>query len=421
MATPLHINTTVKGSVAQCREAASALRKSHESAENAVDRFRSARDHTDHEGWDGPASEAFLDHHRPQLDLTKDLAKTCHVYGEALYEFAGMLDSVYTDMETVLAKARAGDLTVQGPFVMRPEHPGSAPRVPTDLVRQGSASERYDAYRQEREGYLAKVIEYNAKVAVFNECLAIFKRARDKEEEAHTDLWEQLRAGKGFDLADGWIIGTTTASAMIAAIENGEGHRGRLLARINMRQPLAGVLMELAMGGLPRNWEQLRRNKYLRTALSVEGDRRARVHQLKELDQMMSRIPPGIRRGVVAHRGMSLDDGAVKAVLKKAPYVGGILVAGNQAVGAMNGEQTWGEAVAKTVGELGGGAAGAAGGAAVCSPLAPPVGPIVCGTAGAVAGGFIGGEVAGWFVPDETMPDRARPVMVYDPPYGGGW
>src|SRR5699024_10101234 len=221
MGTPQHINTVVKGSVGMLEEAAEALRKAAKAADSADDDHHEARS-TAYSHWEGDGAEAFLSALEPQLNVTRDLHETCDQYRQAFDALAGTLQAVKNDMATVRSTATSGGLQLQGPIVLRPERPGPAPSASDYAGDQAGYDKAVDEHQ-------AVVDDFNAKAKVFNTCLSIYKDARNKEEQGHTDFWEALDAEKGFDLDQSWSIGTTTASAALAGAGEMHNQRANLL------------------------------------------------------------------------------------------------------------------------------------------------------------------------------------------------
>lgn len=422
MTTSLHLNTTVNGSVGMCEHAAARLRAAGSFARSGGDSFTTARN-TANSGWGGPAAEAFHRSADPLIDPADGLAELCQGYADAVSDFAGRLRKVVDDMDTVIATATAGGLEVQGPIVMRPEHPGPSPSLPWGLFRTGEATAAWNAHRQATHAYAAEVDEYNAKAAVFNECLAIFQQARQNEEQAHTELWERLGPDKGWD-TDGWTIGTTAASSVIGLIAGAENTRHSMLIGLERLQATSTVFQHLSVGRLPATFTPRQRMQVMAAAAKAGVGEQEYVRRIDQLDKLLKHIPDDVRSRVSAYPGKGVPSVDVprtfdtagrkvgSAVLRKLPYIGSIMVAGQEAYNAYSGEQSWGKAVASTAGTLGGAAAGGWLGAWTCAPVAPPWGPIVCGTVGSGLGGFAGGEVVDFYVPEEEvdMPEEADPI-----------
>ncbi|MPZ00784.1 MAG: hypothetical protein GEU97_22985 [Actinophytocola sp.] len=422
MATPLHLNTTVNGSIGMCENAAERLRACSTFARDAADSYTSARN-TANAGWGGPAAQAFHRAADPLVDPSDGLADLCQGYADALLDFAGSLQKVVDDMEQVLGRATAGDLEVQGPIVMRPDNPGAGPHVPLDVLRNGEASAAWESYRQAASAYATKVADYNAKVAVFNECLAVFKRARQDEEQAHTELWEKLGPDKGWDV-DGWTIGSTAASSVVGLIAGAENTRHRYLIGLERMRTVSTVFQHLAVGRLLANFTGAQRTRFFAAAAKAGVAEETYRKRIAQLDKFLKHVPKDVRTKVSAYPGKgdskiayprafdTMSHKAGSAVLRKLPYVGSITVAGQEVYGAYAGEQSWGKAVASTAATLGGGALGGSAGAFACAPIAPPWGSLVCGLAGGGLGGFAGGEVVDFYVPDEEvdMPEEAEPI-----------
>lgn len=412
MNTPQHLNTTVKGSVGMVQDAAHKLRIAAQGADRADDAHHSARD-TAHQDWQGNACYAFLGELKPHLDVTRDLKVTCEAYGRAFDDLGGALEVVNNDMHEVRSTALAGGLRMEGPIVLRPEHPGSAPsaaRHAGDPGGFGSAAREHQA----------AVDDFNDKAGVFNTCLTIFVEARKKEEQAHTEFWQAVDAGQGFDVDAAWSIGTTTVSAALGGLAGMHNARTDLETKIQALEPDSKAYQKLASGsttlsGLtPKERLQVMGN-LARSKGSEVNYRR----QIQQLNQVSKYVPEGLQQAAAANAGKYMPNTKLGQQLARAfnrlPWAGSTVTAFNEFRGAATGEQTWGKAVADTVGNLGGGAAGGVAGGVLCAPVLPPWGSIGCGVGGALLGGFGGGKVADFVVPEQT--DMPEPVdkIVRDP------
>ncbi len=254
------------------------------------------------------------------------------------------------------------------------------------------------------------VSDYNAKVRVFNECLEKFKAARHLEEQAHSDVWQELGADDQVDV-EGWKIGDTMASSVIGTIGAAGGVRSDALFKAKQMETLSRPFMEFAAGGIPSKWSQAQRDRFIQAAMKAEGGKREYLRRVNQIDEFLKASPKWLTKASTAYPGKRLlgledigpkatDLKAARGVLKSVPYVGSGLVIGNEIVSAASGEQTWGKAVADSAGILGGSAVGGVAGAAICGPVVPPWGSIVCGAAGGAVGGFLGAEVADYYVPE---------------------
>lgn len=416
MGTPLHINTTVKGSVGMLQEAAQALRGGERSASESDDAHHQARD-TAHSSWEGEGAEAFLQHLAPHLNHTRDFIETCKLYAKAFDDLAGGIEAVNNDMEKILSIAASGGLEVQGPVVLRPEWTGGEP--PRGVDYRGDGGEA--AFKADRAEYQAKVAAFNAKAETFNRCLGIYTEARKKEEEAHTEFWDAVQAGGGFGVDGAWNIGSTTASKALAAVGGMECARADLLTKLQGLEKGSDLYQRLASGqtslaGLTAKERMRVMNDLARTKADEVNYRK----QIRQLDRLGRRIPQFVKNASTAYPGKkvlrldqvnpqsALGKRLAHGVFSKVPWAGSLITAFSEVRGAATGEQTWGKAVADTGGILGGGAAGGSAGASLCAPVAPPWGSVVCGVVGAGLGAIGGHEVADVIVPPES--DLPQPV-----------
>lgn len=418
MSTPLHLNTTVKGSVGMLQEAAHGLRNGHQAAEQADDAHHTARNIA-HASWRGAGGEAFLEDLQPHLNITRDLVVTCEAYARAFEDFAGSLEVVKNDMDKVRSTAASGGLVVQGPIVLRPERPGPGPTV-------SQYAGDTDSYMQAARAHAAVVADFNAKAAVFNTCLTVFKEARNKEKQAHIEFWEAVDAERGFDVDQAWNIGTTTASAALGGLAGMHNTRTDLLAKLQQLEPHSQAYQNLASGTTTLRGMSAKQRMYVmhglaRTKASEVGYRR----QIRQLDKIGKYVPNGLPPAAAANPGQLMPNTKLGQQLgrafKKLPWAGSTLTVFSEFRGAATGEQTWAKAVVDSAGKLSGGVLGGVAGATLCAPVLPPVGPILCSTAGAIGGGFAGGLVADFVVPEQTgMPEPVAkiPEHPHAPPPG---
>ncbi|OLT40690.1 hypothetical protein BJF85_06105 [Saccharomonospora sp. CUA-673] len=414
MGTPAHINTTVNGSVGMLEEAAQALREAKKAAESADDSHCSARN-TAYSSWEGDAAGAFLDELAPHLKYTRQLGATCGTYAEAFADLGGAIESVNKEMGRARRTATEGGLEVEGPFIRRPEEPAMERPMPTNYSGPNAKSDFFS----DRETWNNLIGDFNAKAEVFNTCLQIYTDARKKEEQAHTEFWEALDADQGFGLKEAWDMGRTTASHALNTVASMENTRADLLRKISSLEGASKTYQSLAAGavnlnGLPAQ----QRTQIMRDLSRAKGSETTYRTQMQQLDKVRQHVPESVRVAATASPGDIAPNtplgNKVGSVARKVPWVGGLLTAGNEALGAATGEQTWGKAVASSAGQLGGGWVGGVTGAAACSSLFPPVGPVVCGAAGMGFGAIAGDKIVDTIIPDESdLPeevDRLRPA-----------
>lgn len=150
MPTPLHLNTTVNGSVGTCYEAADYFLQGSSRAESAADNYIKARTETE-ATWRGPAGEAYRDAIADPARVCLDIQTTCEKYEPAVRTFAERLEKVINQMHEVVATATAGGLDVQGPIVLRPKHPGPPPAIASGIAEPGmSSTELYVRHQAQR-------------------------------------------------------------------------------------------------------------------------------------------------------------------------------------------------------------------------------------------------------------------------------
>lgn len=408
MGTPAHINTTVNGSVGMLEEAAQALRNAKRTADSADESHHSARNIA-YSSWEGSAAQAFLGELNPHLQHTQQLGATCGKYAEAFSDLAGSIEAVNKKMENARRTAADGGLKVEGPIIIRPEEPAMKKPRATDYSGAGAK----ENYKSDSAAWNQQIAGFNEKAAVFNTCLEIYTEARKKEEQAHSDFWESLNAGEGFDVKGTWDMGRTTASHALNVVASTESTRSDLLKKISSLEGSSRTYQAIASGTLSLNGlSAQQRTQVMKDLSRAKGSETTYRTQIQQLEKVHKYIPDSVRAAAIASPGdltpnTRLGKNVGKA-LGKVPWAGGLLTAGNEVLGAASGEQTWGKAVASTAGQLGGGWVGGVTGAAVCSSLFPPIGPIVCGAAGMGAGSFAGGEVVDAIIPDESdLPEKA--------------
>lgn len=393
------LNTTVNGSVGTCVEAADYLRAIYQAASMTVSGFQSARATAD-ATWVGPAHDEFN-------------AKATQVGGEidtlgdgafgtewALRDFADALKAVLGKMDDALAKAAAGGLRVDGPFIATPDPLPAAPVLPTGPCGTAQAGEVVRQNQQAIAAHNELVAVYNAKVAVYNECKAIVTQARTMEGNAHDALAQAMGKTSATVDTDLVSIGFTAASqtrGFVGTMENGQRLARAEATRLTTQ---ASFYQNLALGK-QADYPIWAKSLLDRSATMAEdgGKYQTRAQQFERWVKVM---PEDWRRKVVAYPGMTpaentsshskdpkLPAGAAR-LARSMPYVGSMLTAGNEVYGAYKGEQSWGRAVADTTATIvGGGVGGALVGAAAGSAFGP-VGALVLG----VAGGFGGAKFA---------------------------
>jgi|GEM_PF-6272586 len=131
----------------------------------------------------------------------------------------------------------------------------------------------------------------------------------------------------------------------------------------------------------------------------------------EQLDRSSKVVPAGLQKAAAAGPADLAKNselaGRLGKVLKRVPWAGSGLTLFNEARQAATGEQTWGKAVADSVGTIGGSAAGGAAGSALCAPVLPPWGSVVCGAGGTLLGGFAGEKAMDIIVPEDSgYPDK---------------
>lgn len=393
------LNTTVNGSVGTCVEAADYLRDIYQAASMTASGFQRARGKAE-AAWQGPAHDEFSEQTTRvggEIDTLGDRAFDAEW---ALRDFADALKAVLGKMDDALAKASAGGLRVDGPFIATPDPLPPAPILETGPCGAAQARQVMQQNQQAIAAHNELVGVYNTKAAVYNECKAIVTQARTMEGNAHDALAQAM--GKTSDVVDTDLvsIGFTAASqtrGFVGTMENGRRLAFNEAARLTTQ---ASFYQNLALGKQADYpiWAK----SLLDRSASMAQDGGKYQTRAQQFERWVNVMPESWRRKLVAYPGMGpaedtsnhskdpkLPAGAAR-VARAMPYVGSMLTAGNEAVHAMKGEQSWGRAAADTTAAVVGGGIGAAlVGAAVGSAFGP-VGALVLG----VAGGFGGAKFA---------------------------
>ncbi|GAB3496415.1 hypothetical protein [Amycolatopsis cihanbeyliensis] len=409
MATAL--NTTVNGSSGTCVEAADGLAKLYSGAHQAATSSRTALN-TGEAAWQGPAHDSFHEATQgldPDVTNIADRAFECEW---ALRDFADSLDAIERKMMDAKDKATSGGLVVNGPFIEAPVAPPPAPGLPLEPCTPGQAQTISQETLQAMAARKPLVDGYNAKVAVYNECKAIVATARTMEENAHRTLRDTM--GK---LESGLTqMHNLTPTALARTISYiGTMEKGRQAAMYQAERALtrASAFEKFANGTLA-NPDQRTLQWLHEAAAKARTNAAEHVTRANQFDLWIKTEGEATRKAVAAYPGKSqIDDlgqhvktevKAAQKLLKGMPYVGSGLVVVNEAMGAVNGEQSWGKAAADSAATIGGGALGAAGAAAaagvVWGSAIGPWGTLVVGTVGGIAGAIGGQAVADFFVPE---------------------
>lgn len=406
------INTTVNGSSGTCVEAAEYTNHVAKSGDTCGDGIQRATN-TTYAGWDGPAANAFLSSlsgTRPQVD---GVAEVAMAYSRALHDFAAALDGVVNRVNDAIGKAQAGGLRMDGPFILQPE-PFTTPKpgTPKGFCTAEQGSVVVGQYQGDVAAWNAALAEHNRKVAVFNECKAIVHAARNAEEEAHHHLQDAFTRNQVTDL-DSAKLGTTTASQAVGYIAAMDNPRSNAL-NMARRSETAAQFFEGWAKGTRINMTADDRTLLAWAASEANGNSTAYQKRATEFAKYVDKVPEPLRKFVAAYPGKKYfeklpDEAAGKlkgtrSILRGMPYVGSTLTLATEAVGAVEGQQSWTKAAVDSGLVIGGAALGAAaasaGAAALYGSALGPVGAFLAGTAGGVAGMIWGQEVADLLVPD---------------------
>lgn len=393
------LNTTVNGSAGTCREAATVLGQLYDGAYQASSEFRNALTTAD-ATWHGPAHDAFADQInqvRPDIDALSDRAFKVQW---ALNDFADSLDAILARMDNALAGAKAGGLEVDGPFIVSPTPPGAAPLLPTGPCGTAQAQRIMDQNQQAIAQHNQAIADYNLKVAVYNEAKAIVTDARTMEANAHHALQQAMGGASQAVQNDMTKIAFTTASQARGFVGTMENTRRLTQSQADRLKTQAEFYKNFALGKQvdDPDWAK----SLLERSAKMADDGGKLETRAQQFEQWVKVVPEEERRALTAYAGrgaaenladhstdLKLPAGAAR-VARSLPYVGAILTASNEAVGAMKGEQSWGRAAADTGAALGGGALGGTLVGMAAGSAFGPMGTLILG----VMGGFGGAKFA---------------------------
>ncbi|MGH3623309.1 MAG: hypothetical protein ACRDQ5_16180 [Sciscionella sp.] len=404
------LNTTVIGSSGTCVAAADRLSRVYAGAHGADGASRDARTAAEG-GWDGPAAEAFADDLRGMPGDFAHLADRAYQCEWALRGFAESLDKVVDTMRQVLDTARAGELRVDGPFVIAPEPPAGVAGLPAGKCTPRDAQVAVHNFNNDIAALREAQAEYNAKAAVYNECKALVEDARRIEKRAH----EQLRASMTSvsEAAADWVsIGSAVASRVLGSIGAMENPRRDAANKAERLKTQAQFLEDFANGTVASASPLQKR--LLEMSAEKAKDAKAAQARVEQFERFINKVPQEMRAGIIAYPGRrAIDDPGehaktplpkgAKEIARGMPYLGGAVTALSESIGAATGEQSWEKAGADTAGVLAGGALGGAEagflyGAVVGAP-AGPIGSVVVGGIGTVTGAIAGQQLVDHFVP----------------------
>lgn len=404
------LNTTVNGSSGTCIDAADWLSRLFAGARDADSAARDARAAAEG-GWQGPAADAFAeDLHGLPAELA-ELADRAYECEWALREFAASLDKAVDTMSQALDKARARDLRVEGPFIIAPQPPEAITGLPTGKCTPADAQ----AAARKLNGDIAALREaqaaYNAKAAAYNECKALVEDARRFEKRAHEQLRQSMTTVS--EAATNWVtIGSFTVARMLGYVGSIENPRRDALNNVNRELNKSRFLTKWANGTVAS--ASPLQQRVLEMAAEKARNAEAYRARVDEFEKFIKVVPEPARRAVTAYPGKgALDDAGshaktlpagAKNIARSMPYLGSLVTATAESIGALKGEQSWGKAAADTAGVVVGGGLGAAGAGAAYGALTGaslgPIGSVVVGTVGGVAGGIGGQLVTDWLVPE---------------------
>ncbi|MFF0149132.1 WXG100 family type VII secretion target [Amycolatopsis sulphurea] len=392
--------------------AADWLRTVAEAGRQAAGDVRGART-TAEAGWQGPASEAFRDS-IDNIDVVGDeMADWASRTERGLRDFAGSLDTVIARVQDAMTKATAGGLQVDGPFIVEPDPvPMNKPGTPAEMCTANNLHAVIGTYQGDIKKYNALVADHNAKVAVYNECKSIVDAARTTEDNAHMALRQAVQPPAGGLNIDAYKVGTTVIARVNSYISSFENPRHEALLKAARAENNAQFFEGWAKGTLI---DMSADDKVLLqwAADNSRGNKYGYETRASQFGKYVDMVPKPVLEFIAAYPGkralhMLPPDAETglktgQRLLKGLPYVGSTLTIVNEAVGAANGEETWGKAAADSGGLIVGGALGAAGASALAGAIygAPlgPVGSFVVGTVGGIAGAIGGQAVADWLVP----------------------
>jgi len=393
------LNTTVNGSAGTCREVATALGQLYDAAYQASGELRTALTTAD-ATWRGPAHDAFADQInqvRPDIDALSDRAFKVQW---ALNDFADSLDAILARMDDALAKATAGGLEVDGPFIVSPTPPGPAPLLPTGPCGTAQAQRIMDQNQQAIAQHNQVIADYNAKVAVYNEAKAIVTTARTMEANAHNALQQVVGAASQAVRNDMTKIAFTTAGQARGFVGTMENTRRLAQDQADRLKTQAEFYRNFALG--KQVDDPIWAKALLARSAQMADDGGKLETRAQQFEQWVKTVPESTRKALTAYPGQSkaeklsthtdetkLPAGAGR-IARSLPYVGGMITATSEAVGALKGEQSWERAAADTGAAIAGGAAGGALVGAIAGSAFGPGGTLILG----IMGGFGGSKFA---------------------------
>jgi hypothetical protein len=330
------LNTTVNGSAGTCRDAATFLGQLYDAAYQASTGFRNAQTTAD-ATWHGPAHDAFADRInqvRPDIDALSDRAFKVQW---ALNDFAGSLDAILVRMDDALAKATAGGLEVDGPFIVSPTPPGPAPVLPTGPCGTAQAQRVMDQNQQALAQHNQQIADYNAKVAVYNEAKAIVTDARTMEANAHHGLEQAVGAASEAVHNDMTKIAFTTASQARGFVGTMENTRRLAQNEADRLTTQAQFYKDFALGKQADDpdWAKA----LLDRSAKMAGDGGKLQTRAQQFEQWVKTVPEDVRKQLTAYPGRSASEnlaehstdaklpaGAAR-LARSLPYVGAMMVA----------------------------------------------------------------------------------------------
>lgn len=403
------LNTQVNGSAGTCEQAADWLRKMRSQAQTAASKAANARRLAE-AGWRGPAADEYFDATVNVSKNTDDVADRARKYESALRDFADSLRAINAKMDDALSKARADALRVEGPIILSPEAPAAPKTLPTGPCgtehAQRIMEQNYQAQQEYQNGPLA---EYNRKASVYNTCKSIVSEARKLEKDANHDLRQRF-GYTGEDSKFDPSNGVTIASHVRNFVGDNENSRRLAAAKAERLMTQSKFLNNFALGVVGDiNPAQTR---ILERAAKLADDGGKQFTRAQQFEKCVKVVPERVRdivsrypaqkaaEQLAEHSNMKLPQVA-SSMLRSTPYVGALLTASSEAIGAAKGEESWGRAAADTGAAIAGGWIGGALTGAVAGSAFSPLGSVILGTIGGIGGASFAQDIVAGIAGDE--------------------
>ncbi|MQA10358.1 MAG: hypothetical protein GEU98_17740 [Pseudonocardiaceae bacterium] len=389
------LNTNVNGSSGMCAEAANWLRGVKQGHEGGLDALQDAMN-AQQGSWRGPAANEFHEAATRRKQAHAPFTERIGNAERALREFAERLDTVAEKMNTARSIAASGGVRVEGPFIIKPQRPPAPAAMPSGHMTPQQFEQALTNKQAAEREYNAALTEYNAQAAAYNKAKGHWSDARKLEGEAHQQLQEALRPAADSIPAPS---ATTLASAANTYIGTAAGHHATALTEANRFSTQASFYQRLADGTLAEGrpgYQALLQT----SAANARANQAQALQRAKDYGKWIKGVPERARKVSTGYPGKtaaglekvgkhsSAELKIASKGLRRLPYLGSTLTMGTELWQAANGEQSWGESIARGGTILGSSALGSAGAGFAGGWAFGPAGAVIGGVGGAIAGGF---------------------------------